>query len=249
MRQGSGLADWATFAHAVRRAVQPDLQSGRVFPGRRRMADLGYQNLVSAAYHHHGGWSTIRRRLGHTYHPPTRVMKPTTNYGRYARYRAVRFQALTSSFPSWLAWQVLPPASLAAKVRPGLLAYYQRQFHTWHAAGYEFDLLTGLPARRSRRYCLATVEALSFTLKHGRWPNSTECGSWLKHWRYGRRWTWGDCLSSLRVPPPMLDKLRDYWHRHYRSIQRLQPHLEAEHLRVMNRFVVGNNHVLPTTNT
>lgn len=240
MRKGSGWSNWEKYSQALNDVVTPLLANGEQFPGRRRMQQLGRQDLLSAAYHHHGGWTTVRRRLGHPLRPKPKRVQPPSSYGKWARSRTNRWDALRKNFPEWIDWGVLPPEPLVIKPFPGLIAYYQRRKGSWHGAGRDFQLEVGHQARRQRKQCLAVLEALAFTRTHRRWPKALECRPWLRHWRYHGYSSWGDCLSSPRLAPRMFDRLRQHWHEHFRWLRQTRSPLLDEHLGIMNRFIIGN---------
>lgn len=249
MRKGSGLADWTTFKQQVLVAVAAELAAGRSFPGRRRMQQLGYQKLVSSAYRHHGGWASVRARLGQRWKPPVRRPKPVTGYGKYARQAHNRKQTLRRYFGDWICWGVLPPVNVVVKQFPGLVAYYQRDRGGWHAAAADCQLRYGLEARRQRRYCLAVIEALQYHGQHECWPPASSCSPWLRNWRFGQTWSWPDCLASLEVAPAMFETMRAWLREHVRQLHVRRSPVLTDHLQIMNRLVIRYNADASTTRT
>lgn len=251
MRKGSGWADWATYAPAVRAILDPFIAEHQRLPSRREVMALGYHKLLSAARHHHGGWQQVLDRLGYCHLPRRQRHQPRAQ----PRVSTWRSKTAGQPFGYWTVIQnretvlradgsfrrgIMPSSVVIRKRFPGLKSQVDLSHQAWNDLTIYLGVLPRPIGIQGWRTGLLAISILRGYERLGRWPAQTELRWCNLARRRGYRQDTGlsPILEGQILPRPMLRLLRQKAERHLLWRQQWQPQGAAEAQAVLNQIIM-----------
>lgn len=243
MRKGSGWANPDIFAVAFRQVMDTFIEEHQRRPSRREFSRIAGR-LLSAAHHHHGGFTACVHRYGYGHWPTKPWRRPAPKVKPPRRLKdwsdpLVQNVALSSIPGDWSEWGIFPSSTAVRKKYVGLYAYFQRKGN-WAAEATRRGLLPPVKGRVQQRLALLMIKVLDWYELHGRWPTQLDVGVLSRRYNYSAN-GWGMLFSRTDFHPVILRRLLDRLILHLQWVRRHQPNAFSERLEIANRFLGALN--------